>query len=172
MRRSTASSFHRTGAVFGNPELGRGPFPRQAPDRRCRGPTAPRRLMTEIMLHAVASATVGMELCSVCDSRTFKVAGADPPAPDRAGDGGGARSICVSARVGRGAAHRASAPRSMYSVTTTRTPDGQLLPAFIHVRPDLAQGRIAAAPDLSGAAPAAPRERTAQFAATGRRLLR
>ncbi len=115
--------FSSTAAVYGNPD--QVPVPEHAPTRPL-SPHGSSKLMTEIMLHDVASAH-GMNYVVL---RYFNVAGADP-----------------QARIGLapvGATHLLNVFGTDYP-----TPDGSCIRDFIHVS-DLAQAHRAALSYLRG----------------------
>ena len=123
--------FSSTAAVYGNPE--QVPVPEHAPTRPA-SPYGSSKLMTEIMLHDVATAH-GMNYVVL---RYFNVAGADP------------KLRCGLATVGathllKIAVEAATGQRAKMDVfgTDYPTPDGSCIRDFIHVS-DLAQAHRAA----------------------------
>src|SRR6476660_950948 len=129
--------FSSTAAVYGNPD--QVPVPETAPTRPM-SPYGSSKLMTEIMLHDVASAH-GMNYVVL---RSFNVAGADPLARIGLATVGATHllKIAVEAAVG---------PRAKIDVfgTDYPTPDGSCIRDFIHVS-DLAQAHRAALAYLRG----------------------
>ena len=129
--------FSSTAAVYGNPD--QVPVPEHAPTRPA-SPYGSSKLMTEIMLHDVASAH-GMNYVVL---RYFNVAGADP------------KGRCGIATVGathllKIAVEAATGQRAKVDVfgTDYPTPDGSCIRDFIHVS-DLAQAHRAALAYLRG----------------------
>ena len=129
--------FSSTAAVYGNPD--QVPVPEHAPTRPA-SPYGSSKLMTEIMLHDVASAH-GMNYVVL---RYFNVAGADP------------QGRCGLATVGathllKIAVEAATGQRAKIDVfgTDYPTPDGSCIRDFIHVS-DLAQAHRAALAYLRG----------------------
>jgi UDP-glucose 4-epimerase len=123
--------FSSTAAVYGNPASV--PVPEHAPTRPL-SPYGSSKLMTEIMLHDVASAH---DLSHVV-LRYFNVAGADPLA--RIG-----LSTIGATHLLKIAVEAATGQRSKIDVfgTDYPTPDGSCIRDFIHVS-DLAQAHLAA----------------------------
>ena len=123
--------FSSTAAVYGNPD--QVPVPEHAPTRPL-SPYGSSKLMTEIMLHDVASAH-GMNYVVL---RYFNVAGADPQARIGLATAGATHllKIAVEAAMGQ---------RAKIDVfgTDYPTPDGSCIRDFIHVS-DLAQAHRAA----------------------------
>ena len=129
--------FSSTAAVYGDPD--QVPVPEHAPTRPA-SPYGSSKLMTEIMLHDVASAH-GMNYVVL---RYFNVAGADP------------NGRCGLATVGathllKIAVEAATGQRAKVDVygTDYPTPDGSCIRDFIHVS-DLAQAHRAALSYLRG----------------------
>jgi UDP-glucose 4-epimerase len=129
--------FSSTAAVYGNPD--QVPVPEHAPTRPL-SPYGSSKLMTEIMLHDVASAH-GMNYVVL---RYFNVAGADPQARIGLATVGATHlfKIAVEAATGQ---------RAKIDVfgTDYPTPDGSCIRDFIHVS-DLAQAHRAALSYLRG----------------------
>src|SRR4030081_762003 len=129
--------FSSTAAVYGNPD--QVPVPEHAPTRPL-SPYGSSKLMTEIMLHDVASAH-GMNYVVL---RYFDVAGADPQARIGLATVGATHlfKIAVEAATGQ---------RAKIDVfgTDYPTPDGSCIRDFIHVT-DLAQAHRAALSSLRG----------------------
>jgi UDP-glucose 4-epimerase len=129
--------FSSTAAVYGNPD--QVPVPEEAPTRPL-SPYGSSKLMTEIMLHDVASAH-GMKYVVL---RYFNVAGADPQARIGLATVGATHllKIAVEAAIGQ---------RAKIDVfgTDYATPDGSCIRDFIHVS-DLAQAHRAALSYLRG----------------------
>ena len=129
--------FSSTAAVYGNPD--QVPVPETAPTRPL-SPYGSSKLMTEIMLHDVASAH-GMNYIVL---RYFNVAGADPFARIGLATFGATHllKIAVEAAIGQ---------RAKIDVfgTDYPTPDGSCIRDFIHVS-DLAQAHRAALSYLRG----------------------
>jgi UDP-glucose 4-epimerase len=129
--------FSSTAAVYGNPD--QVPVPEEAPTRPL-SPYGSSKLMTEIMLHDVASAH-GLKYVVL---RYFNVAGADPQARIGLATVGATHllKIAVEAAIGQ---------RAKIDVfgTDYETPDGSCIRDFIHVS-DLAQAHRAALSYLRG----------------------
>ncbi|WFU43732.1 UDP-glucose 4-epimerase GalE [Bradyrhizobium sp. CB82] len=129
--------FSSTAAVYGNPD--RVPVPEHAPTRPL-SPYGSSKLMTEIMLHDVASA-YGMQFVVL---RYFNVAGADPQARIGLASVGATNlfKIAVEAATGQ---------RAKIDVfgTDYPTPDGSCIRDFIHVT-DLSQAHRSALAYLRG----------------------
>jgi UDP-glucose 4-epimerase len=123
--------FSSTAAVYGNPE--QVPVPEHAPTRPL-SPYGSSKLMTEIMLHDVASAH-GMSYIVL---RYFNVAGADPQARMGLATIGATHLLKVAVEAATG-------QRAKIDVfgTDYPTPDGSCIRDFIHVS-DLAQAHRAA----------------------------
>src|SRR6202158_2869075 len=123
--------FSSTAAVYGNPD--QVPVPEHAPTRPL-SPYGSSKLMTEIMLHDVASAH-GMNYVVL---RYFNVAGADPLARIGLATAGAAPLL-------DSAVEEATGQRAKIDVfgTDYPTPDGSCIRDFIHVS-DLAQAHRAA----------------------------
>src|SRR5215475_7166285 len=123
--------FSSTAAVYGNPE--QVPVPEIAPTRPL-SPYGFSKLMSEIMLHDVASA-YGMKYVVL---RYFNVAGADPQG--RAG-----LSTVGATHLLKIAVEAATGQRAKIDVfgTDYPTPDGSCIRDFIHVS-DLTQAHLAA----------------------------
>jgi UDP-glucose 4-epimerase len=123
--------FSSTAAVYGNPD--QAPVPEHAPTRPL-SPYGSSKLMTEIMLHDVASAH-GMKYVVL---RYFNVAGADPKA--RTG-----LAAVNATHLMKMAVEAATGQRAKIDVygTDYPTPDGSCIRDFIHVS-DLAQVHCAA----------------------------
>src|ERR1700760_953808 len=123
--------FSSTAAVYGNPD--QVPVSEDAPTRPL-SPYGSSKLMTEIMLHDVASAH-GMNYVAL---RYFNVAGADPQARMGLATVGATHllKIAVEAATGNGA-------KIAVFGTDYPTPDGSCIRDFIHVS-DLAQAHRAA----------------------------
>ncbi len=134
---NAAVIFSSTAAVYGNPD--QVPVPESAPTRPM-SPYGSSKLMTEIMLHDVASAH-GMNYVVL---RYFNVAGADPLARIGLATVGATHllKIAVEATTGQ---------RAKIDVfgTDYPTPDGSCIRDFIHVS-DLAQAHRAALSYLRG----------------------
>src|SRR6188472_52214 len=126
-----------TAAVYGNPD--RMPVPEEAPTRPL-SPYGSSKLMTEIMLHDVATAH-GMSYVVL---RYFNVAGADP-------DGRCGLSTVGATHLLKLAVEAATGQRAKVDVygTDYPTPDGSCIRDFIHVS-DLAQAHRAALSYLRG----------------------
>jgi UDP-glucose 4-epimerase len=118
--------FSSTAAVYGNPE--QVPVPEHAPTRPL-SPYGASKLMTEIMLHDVASAH-GMSFVVL---RYFNVAGADPQARVGLATVGTTHLLKIAVEAATG-------QRAKIDVfgTDYPTPDGSCIRDFIHVS-DLAQ---------------------------------
>src|SRR5438477_2050482 len=123
--------FSSTAAVYGNPD--QVPVPETAPTRPL-SPYGSSKLMTEIMLHDVASAH-GMNYVVL---RYFNVAGADPQARIGLATVGATHLLKIAVEVATG-------QRAKIDVfgTDYPTPDGSCIRDFIHVS-DLAQAHRAA----------------------------
>src|ERR1700749_3543673 len=123
--------FSSTAAVYGNPDLV--PVPEHAPTRPL-SPYGSSKLMTEIMLHDVASA-YGMQYVVL---RYFNVAGADPQARIGLATVGATHLLKIAVEAATG-------QRAKIDVfgTDYPTPDGSCIRDFIHVT-DLAQAHRAA----------------------------
>src|SRR5437899_6412608 len=130
--------FSSTAAVYGNPD--QVPVPENAPTRPL-SPYGSSKLMTEIMLHDVASAH-GMNYVVL---RYFNVAGADPQARIGLATVGATHLLKIAVEVATG-------QRAKIDVfgTDYPTPDGSCIRDFIHVS-DLAQAHRAALSYLRGA---------------------
>jgi UDP-glucose 4-epimerase len=129
--------FSSTAAVYGNPE--QVPVPEHAPTRPL-SPYGSSKLMTEIMLHDVASAH-GMNYVVL---RYFNVAGADPQARIGLATAGATHLLKIAVEAATG-------QRAKIDVfgTDYPTPDGSCIRDFIHVS-DLAQAHRAALAYLRG----------------------
>src|SRR6201990_1520296 len=123
--------FSSTAAVYGNPE--QVPVPEHAPTRPL-SPYGSSKLMTEIILHDVASAH-GMSYAVL---RYFNVAGADPEGRIGLATIGATHLL----KIARGAAIGQRAKVDVFG-TDYPTPDGSCIRDFIHVT-DLAQAHRAA----------------------------
>src|SRR6266403_2395642 len=123
--------FSSTAAVYGNPD--QVPVPENAPTRPL-SPYGSSKLMTEIMLHDVASAH-GMNYVVL---RYFNVAGADPHARIGLATVGATHLLKIAVEAATG-------QRAKIDVfgTDYPTPDGSCIRDFIHVS-DLAQAHRAA----------------------------
>ena len=123
--------FSSTAAVYGNPD--QVPVPENAPTRPL-SPYGSSKLMTEIMLHDVASAH-GMNYVVL---RYFNVAGADPLARIGLATVGATHLLKIAVEAATG-------QRAKIDVfgTDYPTPDGSCIRDFIHVS-DLAQAHRAA----------------------------
>ena len=123
--------FSSTAAVYGNPN--QVPVPEHAPTRPL-SPYGSSKLMTEIMLHDVASAH-GMSYVAL---RYFNVAGADPLARMGLATVGATHLLKIAVEAATG-------QRAKIDVfgTDYPTPDGSCIRDFIHVS-DLAQAHRAA----------------------------
>jgi UDP-glucose 4-epimerase len=129
--------FSSTAAVYGNPH--QVPVPEHAPTRPL-SPYGSSKLMTEIMLHDVASAH-GMSYVVL---RYFNVAGADPQARMGLATVGATHLLKIAVEAATG-------QRAKIDVfgTDYPTPDGSCIRDFIHVS-DLAQAHRAALSYLHG----------------------
>jgi len=129
--------FSSTAAVYGNPD--QVPVPEHAPTRPL-SPYGASKLMTEIMLHDVASAH-GMGYAVL---RYFNVAGADPQARVGIATAGATHLLKIAVEAATG-------QRAKIDVfgTDYPTPDGSCIRDFIHVS-DLAQAHRAALSYLRG----------------------
>jgi UDP-glucose 4-epimerase len=129
--------FSSTAAVYGNPD--QVPVPEHAPTRPL-SPYGSSKLMTEIMLHDVASAH-GMSYVVL---RYFNVAGADPQARMGLATVGATHLLKIAVEAATG-------QRAKIDVfgTDYPTPDGSCIRDFIHVS-DLAQAHRAALSYLHG----------------------
>jgi UDP-glucose 4-epimerase len=129
--------FSSTAAVYGNPD--QVPVPESAPTRPL-SPYGSSKLMTEIMLHDVASAH-GMAYVAL---RYFNVAGADPQARIGLATVGATHLLKIAVEAATG-------QRAKIDVfgTDYPTPDGSCIRDFIHVS-DLAQAHRAALTYLRG----------------------
>jgi UDP-glucose 4-epimerase len=123
--------FSSTAAVYGNPD--QMPVPENAPTRPL-SPSGSSKLMTEIMLHDVASAH-GMNYVVL---RYFNVAGADPLARIGLATAGASHLLKIAVEAATGQ----RAKIEVYG-TDYPTPDGSCIRDFIHVS-DLAQAHRAA----------------------------
>ena len=134
--------FSSTAAVYGNPD--RMPVPEEAPTRPL-SPYGSSKLMTEIMLHDVATAH-GMNYVVL---RYFNVAGADPQARIGLATIGATHLLKIAAEAATG-------QRAKIDVfgTDYPTPDGSCIRDFIHVT-DLAQAHRAALTYLYQGGPSA-----------------
>ena len=123
--------FSSTAAVYGNPD--QVPVPEQAPTRPL-SPYGSSKLMTEIMLHDVASA-YGMQYVTL---RYFNVAGADPQARIGLATVGATHLLKIAVEAATG-------QRAKIDVfgTDYPTPDGSCIRDFIHVS-DLSQAHRSA----------------------------
>ena len=123
--------FSSTAAVYGNPE--RMPVPEDAPTRPL-SPYGSSKLMTEIMLHDVATAH-GLGYVVL---RYFNVAGADPQARIGLSTAGATHLLKIAVEAATG-------QRAKMDVfgTDYPTPDGSCIRDFIHVS-DLAQAHRSA----------------------------
>jgi UDP-glucose 4-epimerase len=129
--------FSSTAAVYGNPD--QVPVPEHAPTRPL-SPYGSSKLMTEIMLHDVASA----HDMSYVVLRYFNVAGADPQARIGLATVGATHLLKIAVEAATG-------QRAKIDVfgTDYPTPDGSCIRDFIHVS-DLAQAHRAALSYLRG----------------------
>ena len=129
--------FSSTAAVYGNPD--QVPVPEHAPTRPL-SPYGSSKLMTEIMMHDVASAH-GMNYVVL---RYFNVAGADPLARIGLATVGATHLLKIAVEAATG-------QRAKIDVfgTDYPTPDGSCIRDFIHVS-DLAQAHRAALSYLRG----------------------
>ena len=134
--------FSSTAAVYGNPD--RTPVAEEAPTRPL-SPYGSSKLMTEIMLHDVASAH-GMHYVVL---RYFNVAGADPQARIGLATVGATHLVKIAVEAATG-------QRAKIDVFGTDYPtvDGSCVRDFIHVS-DLAQAHCAALAYLEGGGPSA-----------------
>jgi len=123
--------FSSTAAVYGNPD--RTPVAEEAPTRPL-SPYGCSKLMTEIMLHDVASAK-GMNYVAL---RYFNVAGADPQARIGLATVGATHLLKIAVEAATG-----QRPQIEVYGTDYPTPDGSCIRDFIHVS-DLAQAHGAA----------------------------
>jgi UDP-glucose 4-epimerase len=131
--------FSSTAAVYGNPDSV--PVSEHAPTRPL-SPYGSSKLMTEIMLHDVASAH-GMNYAVL---RYFNVAGADPQARMGLATVGATHLLKIAVEAATG-----QRPKIDVYGTDYATPDGSCIRDFIHVS-DLAQAHRAALSHLRGAA--------------------
>jgi UDP-glucose 4-epimerase len=129
--------FSSTAAVYGNPD--EVPVPEHAPTRPL-SPYGSSKLMTEIMLHDVASAH-GMNYVVL---RYFNVAGADPQARIGLATVGATHLLKIAVEVATGQRAKVDVFGTDYP-----TPDGSCIRDFIHVS-DLAQAHRAALSYLRG----------------------
>src|SRR6202048_5544360 len=129
--------FSSTAAVYGNPD--QVPVPENAPTRPL-SPYGSSKLMTEIMLHDVASAH-GMNYVVL---RYFNVAGADPLARIGLATVGATHLLKIAVEAATGQRAKIYVFGTDYS-----TPDGSCIRDFIHVS-DLAQAHRAALSYLRG----------------------
>jgi UDP-glucose 4-epimerase len=129
--------FSSTAAVYGNPD--QVPVPEHAPTRPL-SPYGSSKLMTEIMLHDVASAH-GMSYVVL---RYFNVAGADPKARMGLATMGATHLLKIAVEAATGQRAKIDVFGTDYS-----TPDGSCIRDFIHVS-DLAQAHRAAMSYLRG----------------------
>jgi UDP-glucose 4-epimerase len=129
--------FSSTAAVYGNPD--QVPVPENAPTRPL-SPYGSSKLMTEVMLHDVASAH-GMNYVAL---RYFNVAGADPLARIGLATVGATHLLKIAVEAATG-------QRAKIDVfgTDYPTPDGSCVRDFIHVS-DLAQAHRSALSYLRG----------------------
>ena len=129
--------FSSTAAVYGNPD--QMPVPETAPTRPM-SPYGSSKLMTEIMLHDVATAH-GMSYVAL---RYFNVAGADPEGRIGLATVGATHLLKIAVEAATG-------QRAKIDVfgTDYPTPDGSCIRDFIHVS-DLAQAHRAALSYLRG----------------------
>jgi UDP-glucose 4-epimerase len=129
--------FSSTAAVYGNPD--QVPVPEHAPTRPL-SPYGSSKLMTEIMLHDVASAH-GMSYVVL---RYFNVAGADPLARIGLATLGATHLLKIAVEAATG-------QRAKIDVfgTDYPTPDGSCIRDFVHVS-DLAEAHRAALSHLRG----------------------
>ncbi|WP_027576841.1 UDP-glucose 4-epimerase GalE [Bradyrhizobium sp. WSM1743] len=123
--------FSSTAAVYGNPD--QVPVPEHAPTRPL-SPYGSSKLMTEIMLHDVATA-YGMQYVTL---RYFNVAGADPQARIGLATVGATHLLKIAVEAATG-------QRAKIDVfgTDYPTPDGSCIRDFIHVT-DLSQAHRSA----------------------------
>jgi len=129
--------FSSTAAVYGNPD--QVPVPEHAPTRPL-SPHGSSKLMTEIMLHDVASAH-GMNYVVL---RYFNVAGADPQARIGLATVGATHLLKITVEAATGQRAKVDVFGTDYP-----TPDGSCIRDFIHVS-DLAQAHRAALSYLRG----------------------
>jgi UDP-glucose 4-epimerase len=129
--------FSSTAAVYGNPD--QVPVPEHAPTRPL-SPYGSSKLMTEIMLHDVASAH-GMNYVVL---RYFNVAGADPKARMGLATVGATHLLKIAVEAATGQ----RAKIDVYG-TDYPTPDGSCIRDFVHVS-DLAEAHRAALGYLRG----------------------
>src|SRR6202165_2683837 len=129
--------FSSTAAVYGNPD--QVPVAESAPTRPM-SPYGSSKLMTEIMLHDVASAH-GMNYVVL---RYFNVAGADPLARIGLATVGATHLLKIAVEAATGQRAKIDVFGNDYP-----TPDGSCIRAFIHVS-DLAQAHRAALSYLRG----------------------
>jgi UDP-glucose 4-epimerase len=129
--------FSSTAAVYGNPD--QVPVPEHAPTRPL-SPYGSSKLMTEIMLHDVASAH-GMGYVVL---RYFNVAGADPQARVGLATIGATHLLKIAVEAATGQRAKVDVFGTDYP-----TPDGSCIRDFIHVS-DLAQAHRAALSYLRG----------------------
>jgi UDP-glucose 4-epimerase len=134
--------FSSTAAVYGNPD--QMPVPEEAPTRPL-SPYGSSKLMTEIMLHDVATAH---DLNFVV-LRYFNVAGADPQARIGLATAGATHLLKVAVEAATGQRARIEVFGTDYP-----TPDGSCIRDFIHVS-DLAQAHRAALAYLRDGGPSA-----------------
>lgn len=134
--------FSSTAAVYGNPD--QMPVAEEAPTRPL-SPYGSSKLMTEIMLHDVATAH-GMSYVVL---RYFNVAGADPQARIGLATVGATHLLKIAVEAATG--HRAKI--DVFG-TDYPTPDGSCIRDFIHVS-DLAQAHCAALTYLERGGPSA-----------------
>ncbi|MBS0530761.1 MAG: UDP-glucose 4-epimerase GalE [Proteobacteria bacterium] len=123
--------FSSTAAVYGNPD--RTPVSEDAPTRPL-SPYGSSKLMTEIMLHDVATAH-GMNYVVL---RYFNVAGADPQARIGLSTAGATHLLKIAVEAATGQRAKIDVLGTDYP-----TPDGSCIRDFIHVS-DLAQAHRAA----------------------------
>src|ERR1700694_3085038 len=129
--------FSSTAAVYGNPD--QVPVPESAPTRPL-SPYGSSKLMSEIMLHDVATAH-GMNYVVL---RYFNVAGADPLARIGLATVGATHLLKIAVEAATGQRAKIDVFGNDYP-----TPDGSCIRAFIHVS-DLAQAHRAALSYLRG----------------------
>jgi UDP-glucose 4-epimerase len=132
--------FSSTAAVYGNPD--QVPVPEHAPTRPL-SPYGSSKLMTEIMLHDVASAH-GMSYVVL---RYFNVAGADPYARIGLATVGATHLLKIAVEAATGQRVKVDVFGTDYP-----TPDGSCIRDFIHVS-DLAQAHRSALSYLRGGGP-------------------
>ncbi|MDO9299476.1 UDP-glucose 4-epimerase GalE [Bradyrhizobium sp.] len=123
--------FSSTAAVYGNPD--QVPVPESAPTRPL-SPYGSSKLMTEIMLHDVASA----HDMNYVVLRYFNVAGADPQARIGLATVGATHLLKIAVEAATGQRAKVDVFGTDYP-----TPDGSCIRDFIHVS-DLAQAHLAA----------------------------